>query len=54
MSIEAGESPFAARFVFEKWCARQESNLLPIVPQTIALSGEIRARAESLIRDVEC
>src|ERR1700738_1258856 len=27
-----------------EWCARQESNLLPMVPQTIALSGELRAR----------
>ncbi len=33
----------------ETWCARQESNLLPLVPETNALSGELRAQRDSLL-----
>src|SRR6266481_5900492 len=33
-----------------RWCAWQESNLLPLAPQASALSGELQARAHQFSR----
>jgi hypothetical protein len=44
VSIAGLCSELGSGFVFKKWCARQESNLLPCGPEPHALSGELRAR----------
>jgi hypothetical protein len=44
-TVATFSSLLGGRLVFKKWCARQESNLLPCGPEPHALSGELRARS---------